>query len=159
MVGGQRRGVEEWEMYAPTTPWIISRSDEKRLAMEIPSYVSSTPTTVKTANRLFGQENYQFKAPFLNICKESWNAPLELMDFTKNPDGSRLKINDWVAKQTEQKIDRKKLPKKVQRVLAVAEADGGKVSDFAIDLVLKKRNGELTPQQVQEKIRQHYCGD
>lgn len=60
---------------------------------------------------------------------------------------------------TDQKIDRQTLPKEIQCVIALAEADGGTVSDFAIDLLIKEENGELSHEEAQEKIRQHYCGD
>ena len=77
---------------------------EKRLTRKVPDYISTSPTVFKTANRLFGEQNFKFKDAFLNVCKDEWNAPLEAIDFKNDSNASRLKINDWIADQTKDKI-------------------------------------------------------
>jgi serpin B len=57
-----------------------------------------------TANRLFGQAGYPFKQPFLNITDRDYGAPLESLDYKSDPDAARVRINDWVEDQTNQKI-------------------------------------------------------
>jgi serpin B len=56
------------------------------------------------ANRLFGQAGYPFKTPFVNTTGQNYGAPLEATDFVHDPDGSRSRINSWVAGQTQDKI-------------------------------------------------------
>jgi serpin B len=56
------------------------------------------------ANRLFGQADYPFKQPFLNITDRDYGAPLEPLDYASDPEAARVRINDWVEDQTNQKI-------------------------------------------------------
>jgi serpin B len=64
----------------------------------------NTPLEIVVANRLFGQGGYPFEKPFLTLMEETYRAPFEIMDFIKAPDPSRLKINQWVEKQTKERI-------------------------------------------------------
>jgi serpin B len=66
--------------------------------------VPRTGYEMAVANRLFGQHDTPFKQPFLDINSESYGAPLEPMDFAVNPAASRLRINEWVAEQTNDRI-------------------------------------------------------
>jgi serpin B len=56
------------------------------------------------ANRLFGQADYPFKQPFLHITDRDYGAPLEPLDYASDPEAARVRINDWVEDQTNQKI-------------------------------------------------------
>ncbi|MCW5803183.1 MAG: serpin family protein [Deltaproteobacteria bacterium] len=60
--------------------------------------------TLATANRLFGQKGYTFQQPFLDLLANAYGAPLEELDFSGDPEGSRRHINGWVSDQTDQKI-------------------------------------------------------
>lgn len=64
----------------------------------------SEPMTLRVANRLFAQKSYEFRKPFLTEVKTYFGAPLQLMNFRKNPAGATDEINGWVAKQTEDRI-------------------------------------------------------
>jgi serpin B len=64
----------------------------------------SEPITLETANRLFGQTGYDFRAPFLDLLKDRYGAPLDALDFMKKPDAATKIINDWVAGKTHQRI-------------------------------------------------------
>ena len=64
----------------------------------------SDPIVLTVANRLFGQQDYQFRAPFLALTKDTYAAPLELMDFKKDAAGATKDINDWVEQATKQRI-------------------------------------------------------
>jgi len=55
------------------------------------------------ANRLFGHTNYTFDRLFLQTCKSRFKAPLEQLNFAES-DASRQHINQWVEKQTKEKI-------------------------------------------------------
>jgi serpin B len=56
------------------------------------------------ANRLFGQNGYPFKQSFLDITERDYGAPLEIVDFVREPEPARGRINDWVADETHDKI-------------------------------------------------------
>jgi serpin B len=56
------------------------------------------------ANRLFGQEGFGFEQPFLATLESAYAAPLEQLNFTGDPEGSREHINNWVAEKTSDRI-------------------------------------------------------
>jgi serpin B len=56
------------------------------------------------ANRLFAQQQYPFEPAFKNITANDYGAPLEEVDFIKNTEGSRRRINQWVESHTNDKI-------------------------------------------------------
>lgn len=55
-------------------------------------------------NAIWGQEDYEFLAEFLNVLAENYGAGLRLLDFINAPEESRVTINNWVSDQTEGKI-------------------------------------------------------
>ncbi|ELZ82668.1 serine protease inhibitor family protein [Haloferax elongans ATCC BAA-1513] len=57
------------------------------------------------ANALWGQEAYSFSEDFLASLEEHYGAGLQRADFANNPDDERKRINDWVADQTEDRIE------------------------------------------------------
>ena len=75
---------------------------------ELSQAVFAKPTdcdsTVKMANRLFGQTGYPWLDTFLDVTALDYEAELEERDFAANPDGERIYINQWVAEQTEDHI-------------------------------------------------------
>jgi serpin B len=64
----------------------------------------SEPITIAVANRLFAQTGYDFRAAFRELVKKFYGAPFEQMDFQKDPDRERGRINRWVADQTRDRI-------------------------------------------------------
>jgi serpin B len=62
------------------------------------------PIQWQSANRLFGQQGYAFREPFLKTLRDGYDAPFEALDFVHNTEGSRATINQWVAAQTEARI-------------------------------------------------------
>lgn len=60
--------------------------------------------TIRIANRLFGEKTYAFEAPYLARVNAAFGAPLEPLDFHGAAQQARGHINDWVAKQTEDRI-------------------------------------------------------
>lgn len=55
-------------------------------------------------NEVWGQKDYTFMDPFLDTLMINYGAGIRLVDFANNPEEARLTINDWVAEQTEDKI-------------------------------------------------------
>ncbi|XP_069368594.1 leukocyte elastase inhibitor-like [Paralichthys olivaceus] len=60
--------------------------------------------SLSVANRLYGDQSYQFVEYFLEQTRKYYNAELESVDFKINHEAARLKINDWVEKTTQGKI-------------------------------------------------------
>ena len=56
------------------------------------------------ANAVWGQEDYGFLEPFLDVLAESYGAGVRPMDFRMESEESRLTINRWVAERTEDRI-------------------------------------------------------
>lgn len=56
------------------------------------------------ANRLWGQQNYDFLPEFLNSIERHYAAPLQEVDFINAAEDARLTINSWVEQQTQNKI-------------------------------------------------------
>jgi len=59
---------------------------------------------LNVANALWGQKNYGFLDDFLTLMRTSYGADLREVDFSNDPEGTRKAINDWVEKQTNDKI-------------------------------------------------------
>ena len=56
------------------------------------------------ANALWGQRGYAFRHEYLDTLSEHYDAALWQLDFTRFPERSRSVINQWVAEQTQQRI-------------------------------------------------------
>ncbi|XP_049605926.1 serpin peptidase inhibitor, clade B (ovalbumin), member 1, like 3 [Syngnathus scovelli] len=59
---------------------------------------------LSVANRLYGEQSYQFVEGFLADTRKHYNAELESVDFIRNHEVARLNINQWVEKKTQGKI-------------------------------------------------------
>ena len=57
-----------------------------------------------TANALFGQTGYPWRPEFADLTRKNYGAGLVDTDFKSDPEGSRLRINTWVEKETKEKI-------------------------------------------------------
>ena len=66
--------------------------------------VRTAPIEWSAANRLFGQFDYDFRAPFLTLMRDGFAAPFEPLDFFHAAESARLTINSWVENQTHDKI-------------------------------------------------------
>ncbi|XP_077862480.1 LOW QUALITY PROTEIN: leukocyte elastase inhibitor-like, partial [Saccoglossus kowalevskii] len=67
-------------------------------------YHMDRPYTIKSANRLFGQQSYSFLQDFLDASLKHYDAKLQPVDFAKKTEEARQMINDWVESQTDGKI-------------------------------------------------------
>ena len=56
------------------------------------------------ANAIWGQDGYHFLPDFLDVLAENYGAGMMAADFAGAPDESRVRINDWVAEETEGKV-------------------------------------------------------
>ncbi|XP_058603576.1 leukocyte elastase inhibitor-like isoform X1 [Onychostoma macrolepis] len=62
------------------------------------------PYVLSLANRLYGEQSYQFVEKFLNDAKRYYEAGLEEVDFKMKSDAACVDINKWVEKNTQGKI-------------------------------------------------------
>jgi serpin B len=82
---------------------VVQQSAERAARMK--SYGGTNDTiTLAVANRLFGQQGYDFRPAFLDLLKTNYDAPFQPMDFLHDAPGATKTINDWVAEQTHQRI-------------------------------------------------------
>jgi serpin B len=58
------------------------------------------------ANALWGREGFAFDDDYLALLSEHYGAGLRRADFVNDPDGERDRINQWVADNTEGRIER-----------------------------------------------------
>ena len=59
---------------------------------------------LKVVNAMWGQEGYAFLPDFLDLLAENYGAGIRQMDFVAAAEAARVTINDWVADQTEDRI-------------------------------------------------------
>jgi serpin B len=59
---------------------------------------------LSVANRLWGQEGFHFQPGFLAATREHYGAELAQVDFARQTEQSRQRINAWVEEQTQRKI-------------------------------------------------------
>lgn len=59
---------------------------------------------LRSANALWAQQDYQFSKNFFDNVENYYGGKVTNLDFIKNPETSRATINQWVEKQTEDKI-------------------------------------------------------
>lgn len=68
------------------------------------SYSGEGGPKLSIANRIWSQTGMVLGKDFAKIAKDDYGAGVELLDFVKAPDPSRLTINKWVASKTNDKI-------------------------------------------------------
>jgi serpin B len=62
------------------------------------------PFRLSTANSIWGQEDKEFQAPFLDTLAVNYGAGLRVLDFVREPEPARATINRWVEEQTNDRI-------------------------------------------------------
>jgi serpin B len=72
----------------------------RRLGVDDPSL----GLELRAANSLWGQRGYPFQPDFLDLVSRHYGGAFREVDFTKDPQGVRRQINDWVRKETKDKI-------------------------------------------------------
>ncbi|KAG7242263.1 hypothetical protein INR49_024032 [Caranx melampygus] len=64
----------------------------------------NAPYALSVANRLYGEQSYQFVKDFLRLTRKHYQAELKSVDFITKSEKARVNINSWVEKQTQGKI-------------------------------------------------------
>jgi len=57
------------------------------------------------ANSLWGQEGYPFRESFLDLVEKHFGGGFNIADFKRNADAERVRINQWVERETREKIE------------------------------------------------------
>jgi serpin B len=60
--------------------------------------------TLSSANALWAQQDYQFSNDYFENLEKYYGGKAANLDFKRDPEGSRITINNWVANQTNDKI-------------------------------------------------------
>lgn len=64
-----------------------------------------TSQTLVYANGLWADKSFTYKSSFLNMMDENKSASFYRLDFANNPEQARTTINDWVADNTNNRIE------------------------------------------------------
>lgn len=62
------------------------------------------PMRANIANSLWGQVGFPFEEAFLETLSSAYDAGVRLVDFIADAEGARTDINEWVADETEDRI-------------------------------------------------------
>jgi serpin B len=87
--------------------------DNAKINQQFKDIISRAQTSKDTndyifniANSIWAQQDYKFLQSFFNVIENYYKSPVNNVDFKEdnNREQSRLKINDWVAQRTNNKI-------------------------------------------------------
>lgn len=74
-------------------------------ALESRSFTSGDDRVqLSVANSLWGQKGLAFETPFLDVLAQDYGSGMRLVDFVTEAEKARIRINEWVANQTNDKI-------------------------------------------------------
>ncbi len=65
---------------------------------------SGGPMRLDVVNAAWAEQTYTFTSAYLDSLAEYYGAGINLLDFINSPGSARTTINNWVAEQTDQKI-------------------------------------------------------
>ncbi|HSI63173.1 MAG TPA: serpin family protein [Candidatus Saccharimonadia bacterium] len=65
---------------------------------------ASQNVEIRVANRLWGNKGLPFQDGFLKLTEKHYDAGLETVDFTNQPDAACTRINQWVSQETKDRI-------------------------------------------------------
>lgn len=63
------------------------------------------PFELSVVNSVWGQEEFPFEDAYLDILETHYGSPLREVDYRTDAEGAREEINQWVADETEDRID------------------------------------------------------
>jgi serpin B len=83
-----------------TADEVLTTSGQLARSLQDPS----RPIVFRIANQLFGEKTYQLVPAFLEKIRAAFGAPIEVLDFQREPEQARVHINEWVEDKTEHRI-------------------------------------------------------
>ena len=69
-----------------------------------PAAATAGAPELTIANRLFGDTATPFEPAFVDVTRDGYGAPIQALDFQHHSADARAKINDWVERQTRERI-------------------------------------------------------
>ena len=66
--------------------------------------IGASGVELRTANRVFLEETQSVEPTFEASMRDGFRAPFERVGFIADPESSRVRVNDWVASQTNDRI-------------------------------------------------------
>ncbi|MBI2510887.1 MAG: serpin family protein [Opitutae bacterium] len=82
----------------------VARESERHVAQLKENGGDATPLQLSVANRLFAQQGYALRRPFLAEVRKHFGSEVELLDFKNDAAHTREVINGWVAAQARDRI-------------------------------------------------------
>lgn len=79
-------------------------ADFAALEQRLAAIAKGGKVVLNTANSLWHQQGDHFREEFLEVGRKSFGAEVAGVDFAKDTEGARVKINRWVAGKTADKI-------------------------------------------------------
>ena len=81
------------------------RLPHEKLADELNTLLKQTePYEWRAANALWGEKTYPFRSSFLDTIHTYYGGVVMPVDFRAGAEAARQQINDWVARQTRERI-------------------------------------------------------
>ena len=90
-------------LHLPQDPNAVS-SEFGALLSDLNSAGQAGGFTLNTADALWGQQGLPFNSAFLNLMQSDYGGQLRQVDYADDPYGAAQTINNWVADQTNDKI-------------------------------------------------------
>jgi len=89
----------QWSQYSEVTERAADVAHElNTLRQQIGQY------ELRIANALWGEQTFPFRQHFVATLQDAYGAAAVPVDFIHNPEGARIHINQWVEKQTNERI-------------------------------------------------------
>ena len=82
----------------------FNRLDQDLMEEAKPASDNEQPLQLKIANAVWAEQTYSFVQAYLDLIARNYGAGVQLADFVQNYEAVRQEINDWVSKQTNDKI-------------------------------------------------------
>ncbi len=84
---------KQWESMTPE-----QRKRQERFGQHKP------PFELSVANSLWGQQDFEFRKPFVSLLEAHYGAGLRRVDYVRQTEKARQEINQWVEDRTKEKI-------------------------------------------------------
>jgi serpin B len=102
MLDGLQMNLPENEIHAAFNALLLAIEASQELGQD---EMEGDQFQLNIANSIWGQSGYSFKEDFLDILAQHYGAGMYNVDYRQNPEGARNAINNWVAEETEDKIE------------------------------------------------------
>jgi serpin B len=144
-----------------------NRAAEKLAAELNPLLKQTEPYEWRAANALWGEQSYPFRSSYLDTIRAYYGSVVKPIDFGGQAEAARAAINDWVARQTRDRIKDLMPPRSIDSMtrLVIANAvyfKGEWLEPFDQSSTMPKdfhtADGGKTPTPMMSKYLYNACG-